>query len=41
MPEDCLSIDLQSAYEYLGEITGETVGESIIHQIFSQFCLGK
>lgn len=41
MPEDCLSIDLQSAYEYLGEITGDTVGESIINQIFSQFCLGK
>lgn len=41
LPEDCLSIDLQSAYEYLGEITGETVGESLIDQIFSQFCLGK
>lgn len=41
MPEDCISIDLQQAYEYLGEITGDSVGESIIDQIFTQFCLGK
>ena len=41
MPEDFLSIDLQSAYEALGEITGESVGEDLIDEIFSKFCMGK
>ncbi len=38
---DFIVIDLRSAWEKLGEITGETVGEDIIDQIFSQFCIGK
>ena len=38
---DFVVIDLRSAWEKLGEITGETVGEDIIDQIFSQFCIGK
>ena len=41
MGVDFVSIDLRSAWEKLGEITGETVGEDIIDQIFSQFCIGK
>ena len=41
MPEDCWSIDLKNSYDYLGEITGDSVNDDIIHQIFSQFCLGK
>lgn len=41
MPEDCWSIDLKNVYDYLGEITGDSVGENLIDQIFSQFCLGK
>ncbi len=41
MPEDCYAIDLHSAYEHLGEITGDHVNDDIIKQIFSQFCLGK
>lgn len=41
MPEDCMSIDLQKAYQILGEITGESVDEDIINRIFSEFCLGK
>ncbi len=41
MPEDCWSIDLKNTYDYLGEITGDQVGEDLINQIFSQFCLGK
>lgn len=41
MPEDCWSIDLKNSYDYLGEITGDSVNEDIISQIFSQFCLGK
>lgn len=41
MPEDCYSIDLKNCYESLGEISGDSVNDSIIDQIFSQFCLGK
>ena len=38
---DCVSIDARRAWSALGEITGETVDESIIDRIFSTFCLGK
>jgi tRNA modification GTPase len=41
MPEDCWSIDLKNSYEYLGEISGDSINDDIINQIFSQFCLGK
>lgn len=41
LDSDFISIDLRSAWENLGEISGDTLGEDIIHQIFSQFCLGK
>lgn len=41
LPPDCAVVDLRAAWEVLGEITGETVGDDIIHQIFSQFCIGK
>jgi tRNA modification GTPase len=40
-PMDILAIDLKAAYAALGEITGETVGDTIIDEIFSRFCLGK
>lgn len=41
MPEDFYSIDLMDAYESLGSITGETIGEDLINEIFSKFCMGK
>lgn len=41
MPEDFYSIDLMDAYEALGSITGETIGEDLVHEIFSKFCMGK
>lgn len=41
MPEDFFSIDLMSAYEELGNITGESVGEDLINEIFGRFCMGK
>lgn len=41
MPEDLFTIDLMDAYNYLGEITGETVSDSLIDKIFSEFCMGK
>ena len=41
MPEDFYSIDLMSAYESLGNITGETIGDDLVNEIFSKFCMGK
>ena len=41
MPEDFFSIDLLGAYESLGSITGESLGEDLVNEIFSKFCTGK
>ena len=41
MPEDFYTIDLLDAYESLGNITGETIGEDLVNEIFSKFCMGK
>lgn len=41
LPEDFYSIDLMDAYDSLGSITGETIGEDLINEIFSKFCMGK
>lgn len=41
MPEDFYSIDLMDAYESLGLITGDTIGEDLADEIFSKFCMGK
>ena len=41
MPEDFYSIDLMDVYESLGSITGESVGEDLVNEIFSKFCMGK
>lgn len=41
MPEDFFTIDLMDAYEALGSITGETIGEDLVNEIFSKFCMGK
>lgn len=41
MPSDFISIDIKQAWLSLGEISGETLEENIIDQIFSRFCLGK
>ena len=41
MPEDFYSIDLTDAYEALGRILGESMGEDLINEIFSKFCTGK
>ena len=41
MPEDFFSIDLMDAYNYLGEITGETIDDDLANKIFSEFCMGK
>jgi len=41
MPEDFYSIDLMSAYTSLGFIIGEEVGDDLVNEIFSKFCMGK
>lgn len=41
MPEDFYSIDLMNAYAALGRIIGEEVGENLVNEIFSKFCMGK
>ena len=41
MPEDFYHIDLMSAYAALGRIIGEEVGEDLVNEIFSKFCMGK
>ncbi|MGE7691009.1 tRNA uridine-5-carboxymethylaminomethyl(34) synthesis GTPase MnmE [Lysinibacillus sp. NPDC097214] len=41
VPVDMVQIDVTRTWELLGEIIGDTVQESLINQLFSQFCLGK
>ena len=41
LPYDCIEIDVRTAIDLLGEITGDTVQDEIINEIFSRFCIGK
>ena len=41
MPIDLVQIDVTRTWQLLGEIVGDTVHDSLIDQLFSQFCLGK
>ena len=41
LPIDIIVVYVKDILENLGEITGETVTEDIIQEIFSKFCLGK
>lgn len=41
MPYDFIQVDLKNAYEYLGEISGDTIEDDLVTKIFSNFCLGK
>ncbi len=40
-PVDLVEMDLRQAWEHLGEITGQYGAETLIHSLFSKFCLGK
>ena len=41
MPVDLISIHIKDTLEKLNCITGESVSEDVINEIFSKFCLGK
>ena len=41
MPVDFVATDLRGAWEALGEITGDSLRESMVDELFSRFCLGK
>ena len=38
---DMVEIDIKQAWYTLGEILGEEIGDSLIDELFSKFCLGK
>ncbi len=38
---DFIEVNAKAAFDYLGEITGDTASGEIIDEIFSRFCLGK
>jgi tRNA modification GTPase len=40
-PPELLAVDLTAAIAAIGEVTGETVGEDLLAEIFSRFCIGK
>ena len=41
IPLEFLEIDIRNAYEELGFITGDSVQDDVIDEVFSRFCLGK
>ena len=41
MPIDIIAINIKEILESLGKITGESVSDNIIQEIFKKFCLGK
>jgi tRNA modification GTPase len=40
-PVDLLAIEVQSALDALGDITGLTTPDDVLDAVFSQFCIGK
>ncbi len=38
---DFIEVNVKAAFDYLGEIIGETAGDEVIDEVFSRFCLGK
>ncbi len=41
MPLDMVTIDIKSCADNIGQITGESIDEAVMHDIFSRFCIGK
>lgn len=40
-PIDCVCTLVEEAMAYLGETDGRSVGEEIVNEVFSRFCVGK
>ena len=38
---DFIEVNIRSAYDLLGEITGDTASDDVLSEVFSRFCLGK
>lgn len=41
LPLDILETDFKNCWDFLGEITGESVSEDLLDTIFKNFCIGK
>jgi len=41
MPLDMITIDIKNAAESLGMITGDSVSDEVVKEIFNRFCIGK
>jgi len=41
VPDDMVTVDLRRAILKLGEMTGDTLSETVLDGIFSRFCIGK
>lgn len=41
LPLELISVDLKDCWDLLGQVTGDTIAEDIIDQIFANFCIGK
>ena len=40
-PLDALALEVREAASFIGEITGEILGDEVLEKIFGSFCLGK
>ncbi|MDO5331450.1 MAG: tRNA uridine-5-carboxymethylaminomethyl(34) synthesis GTPase MnmE [Bacillota bacterium] len=38
---DFIEVNAKAAFDYLGEIIGETATDQVINEVFARFCLGK
>jgi tRNA modification GTPase len=41
VPLDLLAIDVRAAMRAIGEVTGESIDDTVLTEIFSRFCIGK
>ena len=41
LSEEFLALELREGIEHLDQLTGQKLGEEVLHRIFSNFCIGK